>query len=88
MNQRAELNHEVRRDQPRPVAGVWACDNCGRRIQVVMESTVPKKQAFVCVCGAEMRPGDEHVAVGEDNATVANELSAVDKVGPDESGRR
>ena len=84
MNQRgaAGLDREVRDTQARPVAGIWACNNCGRRIQVIMESDVPKKQAFVCVCGAEMEPGDEHVTVGEDTSTVAEDMEAVDKVGP------
>jgi len=44
-----------------------------------MESTVPKKQPFVCVCGTEMRPGEEHATP---EATAAEELAAVDKAGP------
>ena len=59
----------VRETQINPVAGVWACDNCGRRIQVITSSEVPKVQSFFCVCGAEMRPGEEHVVVGEDEDT-------------------
>ena len=43
-----------------PAAGIWACDRCGRRIQVITESEFEKVQAFACVCGATMRPGDEH----------------------------
>jgi len=62
--------------QANPVAGIWACDRCGRRIQVIMEGTLPKKQGFTCVCGAEMRPGEEHVTP---EATVAEEMAAVDK---------
>ena len=79
MNQRREasVDKEVRQTQARPVAGIWACDNCGRRIQVLMESSVPKKQAFVCVCGVEMTPGDEHSTPGSE-ATVADEIAAVD----------
>jgi hypothetical protein len=77
MNQRHDSTHdEVREAQAKPVAGIWACDNCGRRIQVIMERTVPKKQAFVCVCGVEMRPGEEHATP---EATVAEEMAAVDK---------
>jgi hypothetical protein len=55
----------VKETQIDPVAGVWACDNCGRRIQVITESETPKKQSFICVCGAEMRPGEEHSVVDE-----------------------
>lgn len=80
MNQRSEarVDREVRETQARPVAGIWACDNCGRRIQVITESTVAKKQSFVCVCGVEMRPGDEHSTPG-DEASVAETLAEVDK---------
>jgi len=77
MNQRQEsMREQVRETQVKPVAGIWACDNCGRRIQVIMESTMPKKQPFVCVCGSEMRPGEEHATP---EATVAEEMAAVDK---------
>ena len=55
----------VRETQIDPVAGVWACDNCGRRIQVVTDSEVEKVQSFICVCGAEMRPGEEHAVIDE-----------------------
>jgi hypothetical protein len=55
----------VRKTQIDPVAGVWACDNCGRRIQVITESDVRKVQSFICVCAAEMRPGEEHAVVDE-----------------------
>ena len=54
-------NREVEETQIRPVAGIWACPNCGRKIQVLTESETPKVQAFVCVCGAQMEPGEEHV---------------------------
>ena len=70
------MQDEVREKQARPVAGIWACDNCGRRIQVLTESTVPKLQAFTCVCGREMRPGEEHATP---KATVAEEMASVDK---------
>jgi hypothetical protein len=80
MNQRNEsISHEVRERQATPVAGVWLCPNCSRRIQVIMESTVPKKQAFVCVCGETMQPGEEHATQSE--ATVADEMASVDKRG-------
>jgi hypothetical protein len=65
------LNTEVRQDQAMPVAGIWSCANCGRSIQVLTESQVPKKQAFTCVCGAAMEPGEEHVEV--DGNARANE---------------
>lgn len=55
----------VRETQIEPVAGVWACDNCGRRIQLITDSETPKVQSFICVCGAEMRPGEEHSVVDE-----------------------
>ena len=73
------MSDQVQDKQTRPVAGIWACDNCGRRIQVIMESTVAKKQAFTCVCGNEMRPGEEH---STPEATVAEEMAAVDKASP------
>jgi hypothetical protein len=57
----------VRDTQIEPVAGVWACDNCGRRIQVVTGGDKPKVQSFICVCGTEMRPGDEHLVFDEDD---------------------
>jgi hypothetical protein len=77
MNQpTGSLSDQVQDNQTRPVAGIWACDNCGRRIQVIMESDTPKKQSFVCVCGSEMRPGEEH---STPEATVAEEMAAVDK---------
>ena len=59
-------NREVRETQVSPVAGIWVCPNCDRRIQVITESEVPKKQAFVCVCGTSMEPGEEHAQVGEE----------------------
>ena len=55
----------VRETQIDPVAGVWACDNCGRRIQVITASETPKVQSFICVCGTEMRPGEEHALVDD-----------------------
>lgn len=64
----------VRDTQINPVAGVWACDNCGRRIQVITASEVPKVQSFFCVCGAEMRPGEEHNVVGEEEGQAETEV--------------
>jgi len=52
-----------------PVAGVWACDNCGCRIQVVTQSDKPALQAFTCTCGTAMRPGEEHKEIANDNNT-------------------
>jgi len=61
--QSGQLSREVGEKQAMPVAGIWSCTNCGRHIQVITESEVPKKQAFICVCGASMEPGEEHVEV-------------------------
>lgn len=55
----------VKETQIDPIAGVWACDNCGRRIQVITDSEVAKVQSFICVCGTEMRPGEEHAIVDD-----------------------
>ena len=60
------VNREVRETQVSPVAGIWVCDNCGRRIQVITDSDVPKQQAFTCVCGTTMQPGEEHAQAGEE----------------------
>lgn len=46
--------------QVAPAAGVWACDHCGRRIQVIQDAEHEKVQPFVCVCGSVMEPGEEH----------------------------
>jgi hypothetical protein len=59
------LDKQVEETQIKPVAGIWACPNCNRRILVITESSVEKKQAFVCVCGTSMEPGEEHARVGE-----------------------
>jgi hypothetical protein len=67
--QRPGLEREVQRTQVKPVAGIWVCTNCGRRIQVITESEVAKVQPFTCVCGTAMEPGDEHYEVGHDEAT-------------------
>ena len=56
----------VREQQIEPVAGIWACDNCGRRIQVIVDSEMPKKQPFTCVCGTPMKPGEEHAQPDKD----------------------
>ena len=64
MNRQGELlSREVRDGQAMPVAGIWACPNCGRHIQVITESAEPKKQAFTCVCSTAMEPGEEHVEI-------------------------
>jgi hypothetical protein len=65
---------EVQQTQVEPVAGIWFCTNCGRRIQVITASEYPKIQPFVCVCGASMEPGDEHAQVLDD----AGKGSAID----------
>ena len=57
---REQEAEEVRETQINPVAGIWACMNCGRRIQVITESETAKVQPFICVCGAAMEPGEEH----------------------------
>lgn len=59
-------DREVRDTQVDPTAGIWLCDNCGRRIQVMTDSEVPKVQPFVCVCGTKMIPGEEHTMPGPD----------------------
>jgi hypothetical protein len=68
---RTGLESEVQRTQLKPVAGIWVCPNCGRRIQLITDSEVAKVKPFTCVCGAEMEPGDEHSEVGHDDATEA-----------------
>ena len=49
--------------QIRPIAGIWACDNCGRRIQVITDSVRTPLQPFICVCGVRMTPNEEHAEV-------------------------
>jgi hypothetical protein len=61
-------SREVRETQIDPVAGIWYCEHCGRRIQVITESDHEKLQAFTCVCGTPMQPGEQH-AHGESPAT-------------------
>jgi hypothetical protein len=56
----SETQREVHETQVKPVAGIWYCTNCGRRIQVITESEMPKVQPFTCVCGRQMEPGEEH----------------------------
>jgi len=65
MNRRAEaeLRADVQKTQIRPVAGIWSCPNCERHIQVIMDSTVPEKGPFICVCGTQMEPGEAHAEV-------------------------
>ena len=55
-----EADREVEETQVRPTAGIWACSNCGRRIQLITDSSQPEVQPFVCVCGTQMDPGEEH----------------------------
>ena len=64
---------EVRDTQISPVAGIWACMNCGRRIQVITESEVSKVQPFICVCGAAMEPGEEHDHLGPDRGDAVDD---------------
>ena len=54
---------EVRETQVKPVAGIWLCPLCGRRIQVITESERAKVQPFTCVCGTPMEAGEEHSQV-------------------------
>jgi len=65
----AAVTQEVEDTQVKPVAGIWACPNCGRRIQVIVESDKPKVQPFTCVCGTAMDPGEEHAQIGTDSQT-------------------
>jgi hypothetical protein len=60
MQDRRPVDREVRESQIDPTAGIWLCPNCGRRIQVVTSSEVPKVQSFTCVCGTSMEPGEEY----------------------------
>ena len=60
MTMDSSAKREVRQTQIEPVAGIWACANCGRRIQVIQEGDKEKVQPFTCVCGAAMDPGEEH----------------------------
>ena len=52
--------NEIRDTQIEPVAGIWICDNCGRRIQLITEGNKPKVGPFICACGTPMEPGEEH----------------------------
>ena len=63
------MTREVGETQVSPVAGIWVCPNCGRRIQVITESETPKVQPFTCVCGTAMEPGEEHAQIGPDART-------------------
>ena len=68
MNEQRDLDRrlEVAETQVKPVAGIWVCGNCGRRIQVITESEQEKRQPFTCVCGTPMDPGEEHAQAGEE----------------------
>ena len=65
-------NREVRDTQVEPTAGIWVCQNCGRSIQLITESDVPKVQPFVCVCGTRMTPGEEHATLGPDTSKTVD----------------
>jgi hypothetical protein len=58
-------NADIRDTQIKPTAGVWACQHCGRRIQVITESEHEKLQPYICVCGTPMEPGEEHSVLPE-----------------------
>ncbi len=60
------MEREIAQKQVEPVAGIWNCPNCGRRIQVIVDSEVVKVQSFTCVCGTPMVPGEEHGQVIEE----------------------
>lgn len=62
-----EREREVQETQIEPVAGIWACSNCGCRIQVITESAEVKVQPFVCTCGTPMEPGEEHSELSDAN---------------------
>jgi hypothetical protein len=51
----------------RPIAGIWVCHRCGRRIQVITDGSIEQKQPFTCVCGEPMEPGLEHEPLLQDN---------------------
>lgn len=63
--ERAQEREEIEETQIKPVAGIWICNNCGRRIQVITSSEYEMVQPFTCVCGAYMEPGPEHHTIGE-----------------------
>jgi hypothetical protein len=72
-----DRNHEARRSeieetQIKPVAGIWICNHCGRRIQVITSSQHEKVQPFTCVCGTDMEPGPEH-ALEEERENVTDD---------------
>jgi hypothetical protein len=60
-----EIDREVEESQIRPIAGIWSCPNCGRRIQVITDSDQPEVQPFTCVCATQMEPGEEHAELPE-----------------------
>jgi ribosomal protein L37AE/L43A len=64
---RSETRREVAETQVKPAAGIWYCNRCGRRIQVITDSDYPKVQPFGCVCGSVMEPGEEHRQVDSEN---------------------
>lgn len=64
---------EVRETQVSPVAGIWACNRCGRRIQVMTAGRHDKLQPFTCVCGAQMEPGEEHAVDDSPHSGVVDD---------------
>ena len=75
-----EQRIDLQRTQVEPAAGIWACPNCGRRIQVITDSDQPLVQPFVCACGTPMEPGEEHFEVGRDEATESAQVHRVSDV--------
>jgi len=59
------------REWSQPTAGIWACDNCGRRIQLLEDSDTPPVGPFICVCGAGMEQGEEHRTMGTASVATA-----------------
>jgi hypothetical protein len=54
-------------EEVNPVAGVWICPNCARRIQVITDGVLDKTQPFICACGATMEPGDDRRATNAEH---------------------
>lgn len=51
---------ETREAEPASIAGIWKCPECGCQVQVLVVPDRPPRRSFVCLCGAEMAPGEEH----------------------------
>jgi hypothetical protein len=69
---REQRRAEIEETQIKPVAGIWLCNHCGRRIQVITSSEHEKVQPFTCVCGTDMEPGEEH-ALEEERPNVTDD---------------